>query len=606
MIQDSFFSIYKSSYPNLFDNGPKKLTLVLKDGRSFGVGYSKQQERIWGQASVIFNSEDLNVIKENGILPQGEEEQTLYTLLDKASPCPILRLSQQVAQDKLIMSQDSSSDEKKEGKSARYGSRIFHIITGALVTPTEMLTGIAKLAASCAAVFAFMVANAAAYAWYMAGMMTVGTNIDTMIYDNEEVKDIEKQIFENTKHSFRPLTQWAAKQARMALLHMIPIMGAQLANQYRIRGTLKGFADTPAFGGLLAKAGLSVPKIVYGFRKTDSIPKEESKRSCYAQDSYLQSKFPWGWETNEQLTSSNDREVFVRISVKSYRLHDGTMLFPEGSKNIKNKTAVLYHGNCQHRDGMKETAEEYLNRGYNVLLSSYAGDTVVEGTGTDYKIVPTKCSEHLMREDAEADFEFLKGLGVEHFAVHGISLGGAQALNFTQVIQKNRKQYTEIFRHSPPQFIPNPIRLDSVLLEKTFTNMPDVAGNVIRNIFKSRFLATIVSDFTKRYLLEEKRKKYCDGLDNEEKLKVLSRDENFAHTRFCCIGAGDDEIMGNPKSPLHNFARNLSQAVGNQDNVLFDLQARDELYAALGVTGHNAPTSFERAMDFLFPSGEQT
>jgi hypothetical protein len=404
-------------------------------------------------------------------------------------------------------------------------------------------------------------------------------------------KDTRKiELIKRQKNQISSLASWAAKEARIALLQLIPIIGAQLANQYRMSGSLKGFVDAPAFGGLLAKIGLTIPKIVYGFRKHDSFP-GPSLWSLHAERNYLNDRMPSFEMTKAHLNSSEDTEVLVRIPVvkgeKFVRYHDGTMLFPEGSKDIRNKTVILYHGNGEHRDNMGKTLIEYLgfegkngtdyylDRGYNVLLAAYAGDTVVQGTGDSYTIQSTKCSEQYMREDAEADLNFLNELGVKNVAVHGRSLGGAQAMNFAQSVQNSEN-----------------LSLDFVLLEKTFTNMVDAAGNFLRNRLHSHFLAKITSALTRKFVLEEGGDEGCDGLDNEKKLFELSRNQKFANTKFCILGAANDTIMGNPSFPPDNFATKLHKAVHNKDQVHFELQFGE----------HNSPSSLEDAMRFLFPS----
>jgi pimeloyl-ACP methyl ester carboxylesterase len=289
-------------------------------------------------------------------------------------------------------------------------------------------------------------------------------------------------------------------------------------------------------------------------------------------------------QTKAHLTNSEDSGVLVRIPVekgeKTVRYHDGTMLFPkEGEKDITNKTVVFYHGNGEHRDNMEKIATEYLDRGYNVLLAAYAGDTVVQGTGDSYTIQPTECGEQYMREDAQADLKFLKELGVKNVAVYGVSLGGAQAMNFAQSIQQEETVF-----------------LDFVFLDKTFNNMADAAENFFLEMgLNSPFLAKIVSAFARKFLFETGGNEDCDGFDNEKKLFEISRNQKFAKTKFCILGGANDGIMGNPKFPFKNLATKLHKAIGNQDQVHFELQP----------CGHCFLYSRD-AMAFLFPSYDGT
>ena len=142
------------------------------------------------------------------------------------------------------------------------------------------------------------------------------------------------------------------------------------------------------------------------------------------------------------------------------RYHDGTMYF--ASKDRGGKTVVLYHGNGTPRaaSGM---AQKYLERGYNVLLSSYAGDLVVSGNGESHSYKGTACSERAMIEDAKADVEFLSSLNVQQMAVEGWSLGGAQAMNFARAVANLPQSST--------------VRVDSVVLASAFTNVREACQN---------------------------------------------------------------------------------------------------------------------------------
>jgi hypothetical protein len=219
----------------------------------------------------------------------------------------------------------------------------------------------------------------------------------------------------------------------------------------------------------------------------------------------------------------------------------------KGAFRLNAPTVIMYHGNAMHRDLFldKGAFKKYLEEGYNVLLSSYAGDYVVQGDGKDHKTVSTQCTEKLMREDAQADLDFLtdKAVGVREVDLYGFSLGGAQAMNFAQAIKE----------HGP--------KVRFITLNKTFSDGVSVVARAAKNITGSNFLGWVAATFAKRSFLEETKTEGCDCLDNLGKLKKIVGRPPFASTQFTFIGATEDPLMSDKKDPENNFAADMYLAV---------------------------------------------
>jgi len=440
---------------------------------------------------------------------------------------------------------------------ARHGARIFHCITSTLITPIEMSMGAARFVRAC-------------------------TTFVTTSLTGRMLPKRDPTTF-----------SWIAKEVKIAFLQMIPIVGAQLANQYRMYSTLEGFSNAPAFGGLLAKLGPIISKMLYGNRKKDSLPEYDGGGnrigSCeylYATLFYLRIQRPEISDVIHHLSGTSSLRCLVRIPVKKnetiVRYHDGTLLMANDLKREKNKTVVLYHAQNQHRHDNEKKARMYLKRGYNVLLASYAGDTVVTTTRWGVKMKRTKCAEYLMREDALADVEFFKELGITQLAVHGIFLGAAQAMNFAQALQNQNAE----------------LSLDFVLLEKPFTSIVEATANDIRNGFNSELLAQIISDLTKKILFAETNDPAsygCDGLNNENKLRELSQDPRFDRTKFYIIGMIQDVVNGTPPPPDTNFSLRLKRAAHDQTRARLDMQQ----------SNHHSPCKLTQAKRFLLPPKEK-
>ncbi len=431
--------------------------------------------------------------------------------------------------------------EERGERIATLKTRITHLILGAIVTPQEILTGIVRIAIATA-----RVARAA---------LALGAVKLKHAIRKGDVKQIEI-----AEKRCGDLATFASRQVRIGLLQLIPIIGAQLANQYKQAGSLKNFLDSPAIGGLikkvLLKKRLDIPQMVYGVtmrhsRHYDLVEKHNPTKRKETQ-AYWSKPAPTVEDARAELLSNPNQHKLVRIPVATHdgktRYHDASLVISPANKgNEKAKTVVLYHGNASHHiSDWSPYGEWYLTQGYNVLLCSYAGDLGIEGDGTTYKEVATPCSEHAMREDATADVRFLQGLGVEHAAVYGISLGGAQAMNFAQAAASSR------------------LKIDFVTLNKTFTSAPAVCGRAIKKETNSRFLGRMVVSFARRFFSEEPqagRGSQCDCLDNAAKLKEIHDAPAFRQTHFTIIGGTDDQIMGEPRHPWMNFAYELYNVV---------------------------------------------
>lgn len=310
--------------------------------------------------------------------------------------------------------------QKKETR-ARHGVRAFHVITGVLSTPLTMVSGMARVAIRCAQV---------------AGLALAFPIIKLKERVSKKAVPIDGH---RTSERVVSLIHSALHDVRIGLLQMIPFVGTQLAALYRSSQSWSNFLDAPGIGGLLDEMGASVRKIIYcTSRRSNSRvgggrmrPDENKYVGDYIQP-YLNEKNPTFETTCRYIekhlatpSSLKSQPLPVRIPVKGahgkVRYHDGTMYFASKDKN--GKTVVLYHGNDDPRDACKEMAQKYLQHGYNVLLASYAGDLVVSGNGKSHSYKGSACSERAMIEDAKADVDFLKGLGVQRVAVEGLSLG---------------------------------------------------------------------------------------------------------------------------------------------------------------------------------------
>jgi hypothetical protein len=426
--------------------------------------------------------------------------------------------------------QELQEKRKRLGQERKHAARVIHVITGLLATPVEMVVGALLLTAATVKVIGGKIALLG-----IKGVEAVAVKRD---------RTFSEMRFARGKARVSSFVDRSCRDVRIASLRMIPIVGAQLANQYVRTGSLRGFIDSPAIGGLLSKAGITIGRIAYGdvFRQTfrkhsDYWNKNCSQVAVYEDPHYMALKKPTMQQAVDHVTQQMQSEKFdpsrgitVRIPTPNRsQYHDATLFLADEKQEKENKTVVFYHGNGSHRYDHLKQVREYQKRGYNVLLSSYAGDPVTRGNGNSSQEEPTLCSEKALRDDAAADLDFLKNLGVKNIAAHGWSLGGAQAMNIAEALGKSKAD----------------VGMDFLVLDQTFTSMPDAVQNVVRR--NNRVLGRLAYDFTKKFMADETGDPVrfgCDGLDNTKKLRELEGNPHFTNTKICCIGAASDIIMG--------------------------------------------------------------
>ncbi len=409
------------------------------------------------------------------------------------------------------------------------------ILLGLLATPPAILSGVGKLA------------------YY--STLAAGRGLATAVRAKKAPLSLANRVAPLTSEpaaaptasSQIPSTQpalWAASmahKARIAALQLVPIIGTQLAYQYRLTGSVQGFLNSPVVAGLLRNLGFASSSFVYGssFRTQPSIFHLENNEKEWC-ESYFEHPAPSINETKNYIRTAitdeqypHDNRVVVRIPVRqcdgSLRYHDGDLCFARDvPKSMDRPTVVLYHGNSGHRSSEDRIACEYLARGYNVLLASYAGDHVIcgKGRGQGYVDKSTPCNEQAMREDAQADAEFLKALGVTRVSVFGYSLGGAQALNFAQAVGNTEG-----------------LHMDIIVLDRTFTDMGAVVENFARNFGLPQFLCRFVRDTVTMHAKAERGAPGCDRLDNVAKLREVAGKPQFQRTRYLFLGASQDRFM---------------------------------------------------------------
>ena len=543
-------SVSRVFVTDLPDHQTKKAAFISNSGKArevtYRTGVPNQADGLQiGDQTVVFAREALVGLWESLHL----DRDSLSQLLRGATIVPLEEFDDDVrAASEEIRNVYRASPAKlakrlrREGKigverRAQYLARTFHLISGVAITPIEMTIGLTRLAARCSqlAVLALglLALKAAALSPRRFSVVEMGRR--------------QQQV-----HGW---IESAMRDVRVALLQLIPFVGAKLANIYRMSDSWSDFLDAPALGGVLKAFGISPSNVFFLSSRPAPNPREESEAS-----SYLNLPHPTIQQTRDHLVEEirkslpgtlSKHELTIRIPVATEggntRYHDGTMLF--GSENPAAKTVVLYHGAGGFREKVLHWAEDYLSRGYNVLVASYAGDPVVVGATTGHHYAETTYSELALLEDARADAEFLHQLGVTEVAVEGYSLGGAQAMNFAQAIAV----------HHPD------MAMDFVALSQTFTNIPAVCQNTAKNTTKSAFFGRLARDFARRSLLSsfEHRKLGCDGLDNVKKLRQVVASANFSKTKYYFLGTEDDFLMGDyqPGRSGKNFIRELHRTV---------------------------------------------
>jgi len=315
----------------------------------------------------------------------------------------------------------------------------------------------------------------------------------------------------------------------------------------------RSFFNTQVVHQLLVDNGFAIQSRIYNAKERLQIydrlnPKKNifEKSPKEIQD-YLRARYPKNEtfiENFKKYTASCGFANLARIPVEKGRVHDATLMLAPGN-TLSSPTVVLYHGNAGSRSGMRLEAAEFCNKGYNALLSSYAGDRVL-GDRVKDNIV---CTELSMRQDAEADLQFLKDLNVRSIGIYGMSLGGSQAVNLADVIDIHNSQH--------PQ---ETIGVSLLFLDKTFTSATAVSGRFVENMTGSTLLGTYISAITAEHLKLEQcasSSPYCDGLDSKKKLQRFKTSDTFKNTHLILVGVSHDEYMGGKNNSEYDAANNM-------------------------------------------------
>ena len=118
-------------------------------------------------------------------------------------------------------------------------------------------------------------------------------------------------------------------------------------------------------------------------------------------------------------------------------------------------TIVFFHGNTGNLSGRSHKAKPYLDAGFGVLLAAYRG----------YGSNSGKPSEIGLYNDARAQLNYLKGLGIHHkdWILYGESLGTGVAVNMAYELDKDIKLNTLN------------VSIGGLILEAPFSSMPEIA-----------------------------------------------------------------------------------------------------------------------------------
>jgi hypothetical protein len=300
--------------------------------------------------------------------------------------------------------------------------------------------------------------------------------------------------------------QEAAKGLAVSALRIVPLIGMQLAEHYSRTGKLLNFIESPALVSILNNLGLNLHHIVFnrnGRIEMNVLTKliDTRAKACKASVKHMTIQTPSGREHAASFIKAKDN-------------------------TDSSPVVILSHGNAACRGDA--IYEFFLNRGYNILLVDYSGDS-----STKDEI----CSEKNMLEDAAADIDFVcKTLNVNKVAFAGISLGGAHAVNHAYLLaQKHLEGITVPF----------------IMVDQSFTSTPDVVGKVVEMKTQSTFLKRIVKEIARgEVVLAKATEPDADGLNTKEKLALLGKQPEFKECQVILIGTKDDEIMGNGEKNL--------------------------------------------------------
>lgn len=305
---------------------------------------------------------------------------------------------------------------------------------------------------------------------------------------NQDLSLIEVQAYLQAK--LRKTTERIAclKKSLLAdAVALIPLAGAHLS--WRIATDYRGSSFTPLFCRAMAQAG-------------------EHHRKLFSKMIFPLNK--------GSIRAGRDIQIPVRTSTKLRHIN---AICSDSAGVQKRPTVVAWHGNGEYGLGMAHRVqEEYVNKGYQVLAVTIGGYPGSPGTRT---------SEISLYQDIEAIKLYLQEKGVTEVAYHGLSLGGASALQ--AAAGESNAQLKTLF----------------VVADQTFTSAKDVGGNVAGNFFTLAApfgRGALQAAFPTNQSFELPGGKWIktDGLNSLAKVQVL-RQRNIP---LYCISASQDIIMG--------------------------------------------------------------
>jgi pimeloyl-ACP methyl ester carboxylesterase len=218
--------------------------------------------------------------------------------------------------------------------------------------------------------------------------------------------------------------------------------------------------------------------------------------------------------------------------------------FSKKSSLSNGETVVLFHANGMSGAEMHRQALFYLDLGYDVLLPTVGGYPGSPGVAT---------CEASLYQDVEAIKCFLYQNGIRTVGYHGLSLGGALALQ--AAIYKNENA---------------PLNTKFVVGDQTFTQGVEAAVNLTKNMklgLFDTFVEKRVSTALKvgeEVVVEEGRTIFTDGFDNKKKVANLK----LAGIPLIFIEAGKDEHMGIGRKRAGTYARTMSTVLHESASLL--------------------------------------
>lgn len=234
------------------------------------------------------------------------------------------------------------------------------------------------------------------------------------------------------------------------------------------------------------------------------------------------------WQaSNDFVSATIAKEIKIRVERGDGKKHEICCHYSNTAEDSTAKTMVLFHGNGMIGSHMANRAEEYIEKGWNVLMVTMGGYP-----GSDPGV---ETNEATTIQDVNSVIQHLKKLGVTEIGVHGYSIGGTLAAHAMKL---------------------EPELINFGVLERTLNNGPGVVANMLTNVIAKN----IGQSFPKleKLLLKIPHAVvwgiaegalntgrevpgvpgyFTDGLDNMEKVK------GFKHN-LVAIGGEEDDLMG--------------------------------------------------------------